>query len=108
MVDGAFYDNLASLIVQSLINYGGYNEKNITNKLVCFGTNGVTIFQGLKFNVTIQLMLTHAPFVTNVHYTTHITNLVVQTLSGLGLVKKLNQVAFFHVQLFCSQPLAPS
>jgi len=53
MVDGGSFDNLTFLIMQSLTNYGGYNEINIANKLVCFGTNGVTIFQGLKYGVTI-------------------------------------------------------
>ncbi len=53
MVNGASSNNLTSLIVQRLINYGGYSETNITNKLVCFAIDGVTIFQGLKYNVTI-------------------------------------------------------
>jgi len=56
MVDGAYYNNLTFMIVRSLINYGGYNEIDITNKFICFQANGIIVFQGLKFSVTIRLM----------------------------------------------------
>jgi hypothetical protein len=49
-------------------------------------------------------MQNHVSFVIGVHYMTHHINLVVQTLSGLNLVKRLFILIFFHVQLFYSQP----
>jgi hypothetical protein len=66
---------LTFLIVRSLTNYGGYNEIDIANKLVWFGANGVIVFQGLKFVVTIHLMQNDVLFVTSVHYMTYHTNL---------------------------------
>jgi len=69
-----------------------------------FGTNGITIFQGLKSSVTIHLMQDNAQFVTSVQYITHRTNLVVQTLNGLNLVKKLNWAAFSMYNYFVHNP----
>jgi hypothetical protein len=69
-----------------------------------FGTNGIAIFQGLKSSVTIQLMQDNVQFVTSVQYIAHRTNLVVQNLNGLNLVKNIELGCFLHVQLFCSQP----
>lgn len=69
-----------------------------------FGTNGITIFQGLKSSVTIQLMQDNAQFVTSVQYIAHCTNLVIQTLNGLNLVKKLNWVVFSMYNYFVHNP----
>ncbi len=48
VVDGATFDNLTSLIVKSLMEFGGLSETNLANKLVCFGVDGIIIFQGVK------------------------------------------------------------
>ncbi len=75
--------------MQSLIKFGRLNETKVCNTLVCFGANEITIFQGLKFGVTTQLMHKHAPFVSGVHFMAHCTNLAIQTFSGLTLVAKI-------------------
>jgi hypothetical protein len=43
VVDGAIFNNLTSLIMNSLMEFGGLNETNLANKLVYFGANGATI-----------------------------------------------------------------
>lgn len=75
--------------MQNLVKFGGLNETKVCNTLVYFGANEVRIFQGLKFGVTTQLMHKHVPFVSNVHFMAHCTNLAIQTFSGLTLVAKI-------------------
>jgi len=45
------------------MEFGGLNETNLVNKLVCFGADKVTIFQEVKNGVIAQIMQKHAPFV---------------------------------------------
>jgi len=46
-------DNLMKVIVESLFIYSGILEFNLASKLVCFGVDGVTTFQGSKIDVTM-------------------------------------------------------
>ncbi len=39
------------VIVEFLLLYGGILESNLALKLVCFGTDGVMMFQGSKIRV---------------------------------------------------------
>jgi hypothetical protein len=57
VVDGTIFGNLIVMIVCSLIVFGGLLNVDIVNKVDCFGTNGVTTFQGLKIGVIIQLKI---------------------------------------------------
>jgi hypothetical protein len=75
-------------IIQNLIEFRGLNEVNIATKLIYFGVDEVTIF----CDVTIQFMQKHVPFVNNVDYMAHCTNLVVHNLSGLSLVSKIKSM----------------
>ncbi len=59
------------------VEFGGLIEMEIANKLICFETNGINVFQGVKIGVTTQLMMKHAPYVNGVHCMAHRTNLVV-------------------------------
>jgi hypothetical protein len=92
MVDGYIINNLTSLIIQSLVEYGGLSEGDIARKLIYFGANGVIIFHGVKSGVTIQLMHKHPPFMNDVHCMFHHTNLVVQSLYMLNLVSKIESI----------------
>jgi hypothetical protein len=58
VVDGTTFDNLTltSFIVKTLMEFGGLNEANLANKLVCFGADGVIIFQGVKNVIIPQIM----------------------------------------------------
>jgi hypothetical protein len=44
VVEGSHVNNLAKVIVEFLLFYGGLLESNLALKLVCFGTNGVMMF----------------------------------------------------------------
>jgi len=66
IVNGGTYDNLTSMVICSFVVFG-----DISNKVVCFGVDGVTIFQGLKIGVTVQLVNDHCPFVVGIHYMAH-------------------------------------
>lgn len=39
------FDNLTSLIMQSLVDYGGISEINVANKLLCFIVDGLLFFR---------------------------------------------------------------
>jgi hypothetical protein len=55
-MDEATFHNLTSIIVQSLVGFKGMTKIDMVNKLMCFGANGSTIFQGVKMSVTTQLV----------------------------------------------------
>lgn len=61
----------------SLLTYNGISKFPLAFKLVCFGIDGVTTFQGSKTSVIVQLKENHAPLMLGVHYATHKINLVV-------------------------------
>jgi hypothetical protein len=58
---------LIVVIVCFLTIFGGLIEVNILNKVVCFEGNDVTMFQGLKKGVIIELMVKHNPYIVNIH-----------------------------------------
>ncbi len=78
--------------MNSLMTQGNLKQEDLTSKLVCFGANGFSIFQGLKLGLTIQIQRQYAPFVVNVHCMAHWTNLVVKTLSNLLLVSHIENL----------------
>jgi hypothetical protein len=97
----AIFDNLTLLIVKSIVEYGGVSEMEIINNLGCFEIDGVNdVFQGVKFNVTIQLMLKHVLYVFSVHCMAHHINLAIQTLSGLSLVTKIESLFYYTHNVF--------
>jgi hypothetical protein len=51
----------------------------ISKKLMTFGVDGVSIFQGVRSRVTKQISDGWAPHFMGVHCMVHRTNLVVQT-----------------------------
>jgi hypothetical protein len=61
----------------SLHTYNGLSEFPLVSKLICFGIDGVTTFQGSKISVIVQLKENHAPLMLGVHYVAHQINLVV-------------------------------
>ncbi len=65
-MDGEIFDNLTSMIVQSLVGFESMIKINMVNKFMCFGANGSTIFQGVKMNVNTQSTPEYIPFVNNV------------------------------------------
>jgi hypothetical protein len=63
-------------VVGSLLQEGGLGQIYIVAKLVAFGLDGVSVFQGAKFGETKQIQKTCAPFNLGVHCVSHRTNLV--------------------------------
>jgi hypothetical protein len=53
IVDGGMFNNLIIMIMHFLVIFGGMSKTNIANKVVCFGANGIIIFQGLKVGVIV-------------------------------------------------------
>lgn len=51
IMDGGTFNNIINVNIRSLIIFSGMLETNLVNKVVCFGANGITIFQSLKTNV---------------------------------------------------------
>jgi len=43
VINGVMINNLTLQIVQNLVEFGRMNKMDVANKLICFGTNGVTI-----------------------------------------------------------------
>jgi hypothetical protein len=62
---------------------GGVGIDEIAKKLLCFGADGVTVFQGLKVGVTKQLQTKYAPFMTGMHCFVHRVNLAAKTLLAI-------------------------
>ena len=89
LLDGQRADLVKETIVSALDLHGGVTEKDLSERLVCFGTDGDSVFQGCNTRVTVQLKSYNAPYMFGVHCMAHRTNLVVQTLSNLPLVAKV-------------------
>lgn len=47
IVDGSNLDNLTKVLMSFVKICEGISKENITNKLVSFGANGVSVFQGI-------------------------------------------------------------
>jgi hypothetical protein len=52
--------------VESLAWFGGLIETNVAHKHVCFGVDGIIVFQGGKIWITTPLK-NYAPYLNGVH-----------------------------------------
>ncbi len=102
IVNGGTSNNLIYVIIHSLAIFRGMLKTDIINKVVYFGVNSVTIFQGLKIGVAVQLVSKHYPFVVRIHYMAHLCNLVIQTLSTLTFVAKIESL-FSSMYIYYNQ-----
>jgi hypothetical protein len=55
VVDGANLNNLKLILVDAMVLYGDMTEESIVSKLIAFEVNGVSVFQGVKTCVIVQL-----------------------------------------------------
>jgi hypothetical protein len=53
VVNGSNSNNLTHVLINSLMINGGFFKESIVNKLVYFGTNGVSVFQGVRNGILI-------------------------------------------------------
>jgi hypothetical protein len=77
----------------------------ISKKLITFGVDGVSIFQGVRSKVTKQISDGWALHSMGVHCRAHRTNLVVQTLSHLPVVNKIGGLLSTLYNYFCKSPI---
>jgi hypothetical protein len=77
IVNGSTFDNLIYVIIRSLAVFGGMSKIDIANKVVYFGAKDVTIFQGLKTNVNVQLVSKHYPSFLSIHCMAYQCNFII-------------------------------
>jgi hypothetical protein len=65
----------------------GYFYAYAIGKLISFGVDGVNVFQGVCNNVTHHIQDRYVPHLEGIHYMAHCTNLDVQTLFKILIVK---------------------
>jgi hypothetical protein len=100
----ATFDNIFSLMVKCMLDFGGLGVKKLARKLVNIGCDKFSVFQGHQTCVTTQFKNNVAPFITRVHCFAHQTNLAIITLSNVPLVHQLegilqNMYVFFSHSL---------
>jgi hypothetical protein len=84
--DEASAANRTGMIIDQLFMYGGLLQQQLGKKLIFFGADGATVFQGARSGVIRHLMEGFIPFVIPMHDFAHHTNLAVEALSGLPVV----------------------
>jgi hypothetical protein len=104
LYDGASSAILLATLLDTLEQYGGLPCPDIASKLVSFGANGVSVFQGVRTGVTVQLKEHHAPLVSGMHCMSHRTNLAVQTLSQVPLVMRIEELLQSLYSFFSHSP----
>jgi len=53
VVDGATFDNLKRILVDAMVLFCDLDEDNIASKLITFGVDEVSIFQGARTGVIV-------------------------------------------------------
>jgi hypothetical protein len=48
VINGSGSNNLTKVIMATLLKGGGLTKEDLSKKLLCFGTDGVNVFQGGK------------------------------------------------------------
>jgi hypothetical protein len=88
----------------SLVTKGGLNEDAIAEKLVCFGADGVSAFQGKRTGVTVQIRNNFALHATGIHCLAHKINLAVKTLSQLAVFHEVEELMRVSHAYFSHSP----
>jgi hypothetical protein len=94
-------DHLTNVIMHVLLCEGGLSREQIASKLVCFGAEGISTFQGAKRCVNIQIREKWAPFSLGANCCNHRVNLVVKTLSKYPMVSRLERIFQSMYLYFC-------
>jgi hypothetical protein len=79
-------------------------EQDIAEKVVCFGGDGVSVFQGCKAGVIVLLQKEDCPYMFGVHYFAYRTNLAVEPLSNLPIVAKCESLCQSMYAYFSLSP----
>jgi hypothetical protein len=62
VVDGVRVDYLTIVIMEALQKAKGLSLESIAQKFICFGADGVSIFQGTKIGVLEHININYASF----------------------------------------------
>jgi len=94
-------NHLTNVIMYSLIGEGGLTCEQIASKLVYFGANSISTFQGPKKGVTTQICEKWVPFLLETSSASHKINLVVKTLSNYPMISQLEGLFQSVYSYFC-------
>jgi hypothetical protein len=83
--------------MNALLVNGGLKKEHLLGKLLYFGANGVSIFQGVKIGVTQHIKEFWAPFSMGFHCIAHRVNLTLQSLSDLIFIARFES---FMINLY--------
>jgi hypothetical protein len=104
LMEGNNSQAVKEAILTALTWHGGLSEQDITEKVVRFGVDGVSLFQGCRAGVTTLLQKEDNPYMFGVHYFAYRMNLAVESLSNLPIVGKCESLcqsmyAYFSLSL---------
>ena len=102
--DGYTFDSLLGVIIGILSHHGKIEADQIATKLISFGVNGISSFQGCKNGVSKQLLENWCLYVLQVHCYGHKFNLVVKTLSNLEVVSEIEDLVTVAHAYFAHSP----
>ena len=102
--DGYTADSLLTVITGILAYHSKMELEQIAAKLICFGADGVSSFQGCRNEVSKQLLENWCPFVLQIHYFGYKFNLVVKTLSDLEIVGEIEDLIKVTHAYFAHSP----
>jgi hypothetical protein len=90
LVEGGTTTNIKNMILVILITYGGLTDEQIFECFMCLRANGIFKFQGVRLGVTTLMRTRQTPFLIIIHWMAYRMNLVMQSLSSMPMVSKLN------------------
>jgi len=88
----ARFDLLCQMIMYSLLGGGGLTYEQLMVKLVCFGVDSASTFQGCRHGVGVQIREKFAPHVLCIHCWAHKTHLAVTTIFGVMVIAHMEIV----------------
>jgi hypothetical protein len=97
-------ENLARIITDSLIREAGLNRREIAEKMISFGSDGASVFQGNKGGVTKRLTENVAPFMVGHHCVAHRVQLAAGKLSSVPMVEKVEVLCNSLYSYFAKSP----
>ncbi len=104
LVEGGTIVNIKNVILVAFITYGGFINEQIFECLMCLRTDGVSTFQGVQSKVIALMKTQQTPFLIGIHCMTHKTNLVMQSLSSMPMVSKMEDLFQSIYGYFFSSP----
>jgi len=104
LVDGSSADSLTLGITKALGAGGDLTHEQISRRLICFGADGISTFQGVRMGVTVQIQSKFVPFCTGVHCIAHRCNLAAKSLFALPIFGVVEQVIHKTHSYFSKSP----